>query len=397
MSVRRVTTAERRARLQARHHLGGTADGVLDAVRDLVAVHSSDPIAPYLGIRARVTGTTTADIDEVLYEQRSLWRLHAMRRTLFVVDAEEVPMLDAAVGQDVAARERRRLHGWLAAEMPADRVEGWLADLELRVATTLAGGGEWRTSELATIVEGLGTQITLGSGRWATRAPLSSRLLFLLAAEGRVVRTRPAGSWRSSQYRWADPGTWFGTDRRGQAGPTTSRPARTTLARRYLARYGPATADDLRWWSGWTVARTRRALEDADTVPVALDDDGEGWVLADDVAPTDAGGDHPTVALLPALDTTPMGWKERAWYLGTHGDQLFDGNGNVGPTVWVDGRVVGGWAQRPDGEVVVRLLEDVGSEAAGRVAVQAAALTTWLAGEVAIPRFRTPLERELSS
>jgi hypothetical protein len=101
------------------------------------------------------------------------------------------------------------------------------------------------------------------------------------------------------------------------------------------------------------------------------------------------------VALLPALDPTTMGWQGRAWYLGPHGPLLFDRNGNAGPTVWVDGRVVGGWAQRSNGEVIHRLLEDVGADAAGAVDDAAAALTAWL-GDVRIkPRFPTPLAREL--
>jgi DNA glycosylase AlkZ-like len=66
-----------------------------------------------------------------------------------------------------------------------------------------------------------------------------------------------------------------------------------------------------------------------------------------------------------------MGWKERDWYLGEHGTVLFDRNGNAGPTVWWEGRIVGGWAQRPDGEIVYRLLEDVGSEAVASVEAEA--------------------------
>ena len=71
------------------------------------------------------------------------------------------------------------------------------------------------------------------------------------------------------------------------------------------------------------------------------------------------------MAFLPSLDPTIMGWQQRAWYLADHGPVLFDRNGNAGPTVWVDGRVAGGWTQRRSGEIVHRLLEDVGAEAKG--------------------------------
>jgi hypothetical protein len=92
-----------------------------------------------------------------------------------------------------------------------------------------------------------------------------------------------------------------------------------------------------------------------------------------------------------------MGWKERDWYLGEHATALFDRNGNAGPTIWCDGHVVGGWAHCDDGRIAVRLLEDIGAEAAAAVDAEAAALQAWLADTRFTPRFRTPLERELTA
>ena len=70
----------------------------------------------------------------------------------------------------------------------------------------------------------------------------------------------------------------------------------------------------------------------------------------------------------------------RRHHLGEHGPDLFDRNGNAGPTVWADGRIVGGWTQRRSGEVVHRLLEDTGAETAAAVAEAAAELAAWLGG-----------------
>ena len=119
-------------------------------------------------------------------------------------------------------------------------------------------------------------------------------------------------------------------------------------------------------------------------------------MLPDDEAPVRAPASW--VALLPALDPTPMGWSgSRSWYVGEHAKALFDRSGNIGPTVWCDGRVVGGWAQRADGEVVFRLLEDIGTSATAAVAKEAARLREWIGPVRVTPRFRTPLERELVS
>jgi hypothetical protein len=405
----RVTTAARRARLVARHHLDASATSAVAAVRSVVAMHSSDPATPALAVLARTaTGepgaldAAFADLDTALYERRDLWRMHGMRRTMFVVVTEDGPVVAAAAGRDVARAERAKLESWLAADMDPRHIPGYLADVERRTVAALDDHGELGTQQLAGMIPELTTSVTVGGGRWTAKASLASRLLFLLALDGRVVRTRPAGTWRSSQYRWASTDVWF-EHRPPVRDPTE---ARVELTRRYLAAYGPVTLTDLRWWTGWTATRARAAITAAGAVAVALDDDDAGFVL-----PSDASGDPedrfdgassapgdgtPTVALLPGLDPTPMGWKERGWFLGDHAPALFDRNGNVGPTVWVDGRIVGGWAQRPDGQVVTSLLEPVSAEAADRIAVRAAGLTAWLGGTVVTPRFPTPLSRDLS-
>jgi hypothetical protein len=170
--------------------------------------------------------------------------------------------------------------------------------------------------------------------------------------------------------------------------------ARAELVRRWLGAFGPGTAADLKWWTGWTTGQVKQALATVQPVEVELGS-GNGLVLAGDVEPVMPPS--PWVSLLPALDPTPMGWQERSWYLGPHAPALFDRSGNVGPTVWCDGRVVGGWAQRENGEVVYRLLEDVGSEAAAAVEAEAGRLTEWIGPVRVTPRFRTPMERELAS
>jgi Winged helix DNA-binding domain len=202
------------------------------------------------------------------------------------------------------------------------------------------------------------------------------------------VRGRPRGTWISSQYRWAPMTRWLGR-------PMPDLPvaeAQAELVRRWLSRFGPGTEEDIRWWTGWTVRAVRTALAAVDAVEVDLGGH-TGYLLPDDLEPTPAP--EPWVALLPSLDATTMGWKLRDWYLGGHKDALFDLSGNAGPTIWVDGRIVGGWAIHPEGDVVMKLLEDVGREASESIDAEAARLTGWLKAARVVPRFPTPLYREL--
>ena len=142
---------------------------------------------------------------------------------------------------------------------------------------------------------------------------------------------------------------------------------------RWLGSFGPATVADVKWWTGWTLGETRTALGRVDAVEVDLDGTA-GIALADDLEGTKPV--KPWGALLPALDPTVMGWTAQEWYLGDHRPALFDRSGNAGPTIWWNGRVVGGWAQRASGEIVTRLLENVGKEATAAIAAEAGRLET---------------------
>jgi hypothetical protein len=117
-------------------------------------------------------------------------------------------------------------------------------------------------------------------------------------------------------------------------------------------------------------------------------------VLEGDAGQTPAT--EPAAALLPTLDPTTMGWKERDWYLGPLGPTLFDSTGNAGPTVWWGGRVVGGWSQRRDGEIVFELLVDVGAEAARAVEAEAERVAAWLGDVRFSPGFLPPFQRGLA-
>jgi hypothetical protein len=91
-----------------------------------------------------------------------------------------------------------------------------------------------------------------------------------------------------------------------------------------------------------------------------------------------------------------MGWSQRDWFLGPHREALFDATGNIGPAIWSDGRIVGGWAQRRSGEIVIRLLEDVGRDTRVAIDAESERLQAWIGDVRVTPRFRTPIERELS-
>jgi hypothetical protein len=310
---------------------------------------------------------------------------------MFVLPLDLAAVVQAACAGAVAARQRRRLERMIDdAGLHADPV-AHVRELERATFGALRARREAAGAELSRDVPALRQQVLIGQGtKWEGTQRLTTWVLVLLGAEGRIVRGRPRGTWLSSQYRWAPLESWLP----GGLEAWDVEAAQTELVRRWLAAYGPATLADLAWWTGWSAGATKRALAPVETAEIDLD--GEpGIVLANDLESVAAP--EPWVALLPGLDPTVMGWKRRDWYLGPHAPLLFDTAGNAGPTVWSDGRIVGGWGQAQSGEVRFRLLEDVGAEARAAVEAEAGRLETWLGGMRVSPRFGAPLVRELSA
>ncbi len=400
----KVSVACRRARLLARHQLSVPAATVAGAVDAMVALHGTDPVTVYLSARARVPAATVEAVDEALYGSRAIVRMLGMRRTVFVVPAPLFPVVQRACTDDVARRLRRQLERDLANGGVGDGdAAGWLRDLGDAALRALAARGSATGAQLSTDEPRLRTQLVYVPDKsYGGAANITSRVLVMLAAEGHMIRGHRRGGWSSGQFEWFPTAAWLaaapGPAADGADGPAgagrDAATARAELARRWLLTFGPAPVSDLQWWAGWTGAQTKAALA---ALPVCEADlDGQpGVMLAGDEPADESATPAPVAALLPALDPTPMGWQARDWYLGPHGPALFDRTGNIGPTVWWEGRIVGGWAQRATGEVACRLLEDIGSDGAAAVSAEAARLEEWLGPARVTPRFRTPLERSL--
>ena len=388
----RVGPKERRARLGVRHHLAAPASTAEEAAAAMVGLHSSDPASVYLSAWARVDGFVPAGLEEALYRRRSLVRMLGMRRTLFVVPVDLAAVMHEACTKALAPGQRTRLVRMLEEQgvAAAGRGERWLDRVASDTLEALRARGEASARELTAEIPELGTKLIFGQGTtWAATVGVSTRVLFLLATEGLVIRARPLGSWTSGQYRWATTEHWLG----GPLPEIDHADACADLLGRWLRTFGPGTMTDIRWWTGWTAKLARQTLEALGSGEVRLDD-GVGFVFPGDLHPLDDV--DPWVALLPGLDPTVMGWKERAWYVGDHASDLFDRNGNAGPTVWANGRVIGAWGQTERGEVVVELFDRPDAATRKLVDGERERLRNWL-GDVRIrTRFATPLGRKLA-
>ena len=357
----------------------------------MVCLHATDPATVYLSAWARVDGMTVPDLDRALYADRSLVKHLAMRRTLFVFPRATLSDAQAGASDRVAATERRRLIRHVEEAGLQKSGERWLKKASEQVLSALADGREATSSELRDEIPLLEGSIAYGEGKsWGGKLPVGPRVLTTLSAAGRIVRASNDGGWMTSRPRWSSTASWLGEE----IAPRSEAEGVAGLVERWLRAFGPGTVADIKWWLGSTVAAARRALADLHAVEVDLDG-RTGYVLPDDLEPTSPVDPWP--ALLPPLDPTTMGWFERDWYLGSYKSQLFDTNGNAGPTAWWDGRIVGGWRQHETGEVELQLLEDIGKQGRHSLEDEATRLSEWLGGTRVVARFPSPLSKQITA
>ena len=393
--MRHIPDDERRARLAVRHGIAAASrlSTPEAATRAMTVLHSTEPATVHLSLHARVDGLVVDDVERALYDDRSLVKQLAMRRTLFVFPRDLLPAAWGSASARVAAQLAARLAKEVEAAGHADDGAAWLDRARAEVVEAMAGGTALTAQEVRERVPVLAKKLELAPGtKYAATVSLAPRVLTQLGVEGTVVRGVNAGHWRISKPRWTLMTEWLGDSLGGVPAPASVEEGYAELVRRWLGTFGPGTESDLVWWLGSTKSAVRAALAEVGAVAVSLDGGATGWVLPDDVEP--APGADPWAALLPVLDPTVMGWKERAFYLGDHGPRLFDSNGNAGTTAWWDGRVVGCWVQDEAGVVEVRPLEGLPRAATAALAVEAERLTDWLDGTRVSTVYPSPAMKE---
>ncbi|HJQ96518.1 MAG TPA: winged helix DNA-binding domain-containing protein [Acidimicrobiia bacterium] len=392
--MRRVTDAERRARIARRHALApefkvGDAEA---AVRAMTVLHATEAPSVYLSLFARVGSLKVSDVDAALYEDRTLVKQLAMRRTLFVFPRDLLPAALGSASARVARQNGARLAKEVEAAGLAKNGIAWLQAARSAVASLLAAGAELSAKELREQVPELAGRIQMAPDKkWGGEFSIGPRVLAQLGAEGVIARGRNQAHWRLSRPRWTSMESWLGEVPR----PLSEREGYEQLVRQWLQTFGPGTIEDIRWWLGSTVSAVKQALSDVSAVEVTLDSGATGWLLPDDDELVSHEADWG--ALLPVLDPTVMGWKSREFYLGRHGSELFDTSGNAGTTTWWNGRIVGCWIQDQSGEVQLVFLENPGAKARRILQLEAERLTDWLEGDRVFTVYSSPAMREAGS
>jgi hypothetical protein len=268
----------------------------VEAVRAVVGVQAQDRGAAFLGVRARAPGASAEAVEHALSGDRALVRTWAMRGTLHLLAAADLPLALAVFGPLHLARGERRLTQLGLPPAEAERSTD-------QAAAIVAEEGPLTRHDLAERLRARG--VPVGP---AGQAPI--HVVRRAALAGVLCEAGVRG--REELYGPADPG------------PLPDRDAAVAeLARRYAAAHAPATARDFAAWSGLPAADIRGA-----------------WVEPE--PPGDAG-DGP-VSLLGGFDEWLLGWASREPVLDRrYAKRVVPGGGIVRPVAIADGRVFATW------------------------------------------------------
>ena len=281
----RVTSSQAGAFRLARQGLAPSAAAVpiVDVVRASGGIQAQVMSAAEMAIWTRRRATSRADIQKALWERRDIVRTSAMRLTLHVIPADDLPIYISAI-KDTATATLRRWHARVGA---TPRHVDALVDT---VVASLDSGEPMTQQELIARAK---KKAGAGMRAWLDHAWSAVRPAVI---EGLIVYGPPRGS----------AATFVRTDKwLGRQKTIDGETARVELLRRFLAAFGPATPHDFAKWSGLKTSEARRLIGAAgDALALVSVDGAPGWILREDLAALDRSRlDHDAVRLLGAFDS----------------------------------------------------------------------------------------------
>lgn len=339
-----------RATLQRQLLLRREPVGVADAAHRIVALQAQEAASPYLALWNRVEAFDPAELDAAFAGQ-SVIKATLMRITLHAVGAGDYPAFRAAMVRSLRA-SRLGDRRFTSAGLSIAEVDALVPDV-----LAFAAGPHTNAEFEAMLAERLGA----AAAKWVWWA---------MRTFAPVVHAPTGGSWS------------FGPRPSYVAGPTAPSPAdhdesAVLLARRYLEGFGPASAADLARFSLLTRAKARDALHAVDGAE--LFDGPDGAVLFDVPGAPLPGEDTPAPPRLMAMwDSILLAYADRSRVIPPDYRKLvIRNNGDVLPTLLVDGHVAGVW--RPaEGGIEVTAFHPLPDEAWGALADEASALVAFL-------------------
>jgi DNA glycosylase AlkZ-like len=302
---------------------GGASGDIMRIAGDIGGLHATSAATPYLSLFARMRDFKREQLDEELYNRKSLGKVRGVRGTVYIYPREMLPVAHAA-NRRMNIPNSQRFYRYM------DRTEDEYDYLSHRIMKLLRGRG----MTAAEIKRELGEEKSV------------SPVVNLMCDFGLLIRGAPAGGWRSNEHTYHVLEDYMpGVD----LAALDEESARESVVQSYLAAFGPASEGDIAWWTAFLKGDVRAILKKSGVAVSRIGIAGmdrDYFMLASELQALKSSvkPKQPTVNLLPYLDPYLMAYKQRERYLSPdHLRFVIDRGGNAANCIMLDGIIAGVW------------------------------------------------------
>jgi len=338
--------------LRKQHLTDSKIDDIVQIVRDINGLHATDPATPYLSLLARTNTFAKTRLDEELYVKRNLGKIRCMRKTVFALSKEMIPIAYSATKK--------------MAQIASEKYSQYLGVTQKQYEET--------SKSVLKMLKGKG--MTTKEVKKALRTELNiSAIINLMCDEGLLIRGNPRHGWRSNIHTYYLFREYFPDI---NLNAIHEAKAKEVLVKQYIASFGPVNQNDVTWWTGFLKREAEEIIErlqDQITQIRISELKGSYFMLSSDskLLQSLTPKKH-VVNLLPSLDPYLMGYKDRERYLKCkYYEYVFDRSGNATSTILLDGEVIGVWdiAEKDEPSVKLFLFEEVKKAAFNSICLMA--------------------------
>ena len=279
--------------------------------------------AAQLQLWVRNHSLTRAEVEDALWNSRTLVKTHLMRRTLHLIPSSDFWLYISALRRSRATRELHVMQRCKIGETEAREVAALIVE-------TLESGPMTANAIRAAVHRRVSRQVR----DWMK---LVWSIMQLPVAEGLVCY----GSGDGNQATYIRTDQWLkGPQQKKKDVPEQK--AQLELLRRYLRAYGPARLKDFIHWSGITAGEAALLLS---FIANEVQEISGGFLLREDLAQLrEAARQTDSVHLLPHFDVFLLAHSTKDHLLDPeHYKRVYRNQGWISPVVLIDGRIAGTW------------------------------------------------------
>jgi hypothetical protein len=336
-------------------------EDVFQVAGDIGGLHATSGTTPYLSLFSRLKSFKRESLDVELNEKR-LAKVRCIRGTMYIMPTDSYPATFSALRRTLKLKPNRCKQYLGITLEEYEKLSKSIVDIV---------DSKGMTAPEAKKVLGAYTNI--------------SRVMGQMCDEGLLARGMPKAGWAGNTYTYYPFSDYFpGPALDGVPEPE----AIVSLVDCYLAAFGPATEDDIAWWTGLPKKRVKEALSELQGQIVNVDIPelkGDFRMLRSDEQKfrTIKALRKPAVSLLPVLDPYTMGYKGRDRFLDpTYYNSVYDRSGNGTSVILVNGMLDGIWdfARVPEPSILLCPFEEFQKDELSKIYAKARSMGRFIAG-----------------